>query len=138
MSGLSKTVCGAPLAELFADLGADEVEEEDEVHEALDDERELMIGIELENEEACEKNDGGKRECPGPAKEQEKTAGGGEEEGGEYEVYGSELATDNAKHIDNGQDHHVEADGSQGREREQFAARRGRRGSGRRQVGRVS
>jgi hypothetical protein len=50
---------GRTLAELFADFGADEVEKEDEVHEALNDEGELLVGIELEEEESGEKNDGG-------------------------------------------------------------------------------
>jgi hypothetical protein len=44
------TVGQASLAKLFADFGADEVEKKDEVHETLDDEGELLVGIELEKE----------------------------------------------------------------------------------------
>src|ERR1035441_7548763 len=104
-SGTYSIVAGRELAQLFADLGADQVEEKDQVEQTLDEGGAGVEGGEDPQVVAGEQEDAGQSQGPGPAEEHEQAGAGGEEDGGKDQEQGRIVSTtDDAEDDDAGQD----------------------------------
>src|SRR5208337_4442098 len=112
------------LSQFGSHLGADQVEEEDEVEQALDKDGGIVQGrkdpqIVDDDQKDCAKSHG-----PGPAEEHQQARGGGDEAGGYDEKERRvNVAGNHSEDNDAGEQQQVKADGGEAGEREKAAAR---------------
>src|SRR5580698_850389 len=121
--------CGSSSAEFFADLGTDQIKEEDQVEQTLDKRGCLMLRREDPQVIDHQKKDRGEGQRPGPAEKHEQARACGDESGGEDKEDRRIVASaDHSEDDDTGQGEEIKADGGQAWEREQVAAGRLRLG----------
>jgi hypothetical protein len=117
---------GSESAELFANFGANQIKEEDEIEKALDDRRREVKVREEPEVVGAEKKHCRESHGPCPAKEHDQTAAGCEEEDREDQEELWIVSAHGADDEDNGEQKQIERDGGETWKGEEFAPGRRR------------
>src|SRR5271157_973897 len=121
---LEEEDCGTTLAQLRSHLGADQVEEENEVEQALDEDGRIVQGRKDPQIVDDDQEDRAKSHGPGPAEEHQQASGSGDEAGGNDEKERRvNVAGNHSEDNDAGEQQQVKADGGEAGEWEKAAAR---------------